>query len=406
MKTWHVVALSAVLGIVVGFGIAVARIQLAPWDGTPAGVKALHSLPGRDTRLDASHRPKVAVDREVFDYGVMDSQVDGKHVFLVSNIGSAPLTLTEGVRSCKCTKFEIAKTALQPGETTKVTMEWTAKSIDGPSRNSVTIKTNDPEKRVVDLVVTGRVTTAIKVLPPELDITRVQAGQPAAAQVRLLGYLPEGFRILQQDFSDPKTAEYFDAKIERMTAAQMAALKEPGPGDLPGSEKVVKCAYVVDVTVKPGLPVGAFRQILRLKTDAKTVPAISIAVRGLIVSEDVVVLGAGVQAGVLDIDVVSPEKETSRRLILLAQGPHYKQLNFQLLEVIPDVLKVEIGKTVPLSGKSGTQTPLVIRIPMDSRPVNCLGSPDTPMGRVRLKTNHPDPKAGELEIRVRFAVEG
>jgi len=347
------------------------------------------------------------VDREVYDYGVMDSQVDGKHVFLLSNIGSTLLTLTKGEQGCKCTKFEIDKTALQPAETAKVTMEWSAKSLDGMFRNHVTIHTNDPAKRLLDLVVTGRVTTAIKVLPPELEFTRVQAGQSAPpAQIRLLGYLPQGFRILQHEFSDAKTAEYFEVKIERMTAAQMEALKEPAPKDQPGSEKVVKCGYFADVTVKPGLPVGPFRQILRLKTDAKTVPAISIAVRGLIVSEDVVVMGGGVQAGVLDIDVVSPEKETSRRLILLAQGPHYKQLNFQLLEVIPDVLKVEIGKTVPLSAKSGTQTPLVIRIPKDSRPVNCLGSPEAPMGRVRLKTNHPNPKAGELEIRVRFAVEG
>ena len=139
----------------------------------------------------------------------MDSQVDGKHVFLLSNVGSAPLTLTEGERGCKCTKFEISKTALQPGETTKVTMEWTAKTIDGLFRNHVTVKTNDPEKRVVDLVVTGRVTTAIKVLPPELDFTRVQAGQPATGQVRLLGYLPEGFRILQQDFVDPEDRRVF-----------------------------------------------------------------------------------------------------------------------------------------------------------------------------------------------------
>ena len=395
MKSWHVVVLSVVVGVGLGIGATLLRLKLAPWDGTAEGAMGRQSdaSPSQEA-LTGARAPKVKVDKEEYDYGMMDSQSEGHHDFKVTNVGEGTLTLEKGDKGCKCTEFSIEKTRLKPGESAKVTMKWLAKSVEGQLRNRVTVKTNDPDRPRVELTVTGTVRVAISTLPDEVDFTRVEAGKPATMAVRVVGHLPEGFRIKKHEYVEPKFAEYFDVKITPMTEAQVKA------------EKDAKSGYVADVIVKAGLPVGSFRQILRLTTDLKTTPTVSIPVRGSVVSEDIVMVGRGLSGGLLDIDVVSPEKETERKLTLIARGPHYKEMSFQVLEVYPDVLKVEIGKTVALSGEPGNQTPLTIRIPKDSRSVNCLGFEQSPMGRILLNTNHPSPEARKLLIRVRFAIEG
>jgi hypothetical protein len=395
MKSWHVVVLSVVVGVGLGIGATVLRLASATWDGTAEGAREGRTIAAPPQEMQAGARsPKVSVDKPEYDYGVMDSQSEGHHDFKLTNVGEAALTLEKGDKSCQCTEFSIEKARLKPGESTKVTMKWLAKSVEGALRNRVTVKTNDPDRPRVELTVTGKVTVAISTLPEEVDFTRVEAGKPATMAVRVVGHLPQGFRVEKHAFVEPKYAEYFDVKIQPMTEAQVKA------------EKDAKSGYVADVIVKAGLPVGTFRQILRLTTNLKTTPTVSIPVRGSVVSDDIVMIGRGLSGTLLDVDVVSPEKETARKLTLIARGPHYKKMSFQVLDVYPDVLKVEIGKTVELSGEPGTQTPLTIRIPKDSRSVNCLGFEHSPMGRILLNTNHPSKEAKEVLIRVRFAVEG
>ena len=410
MKTWHVVAFAVVLGTGIGFGATRLRVWLAPWDGTPAGVLESQTTPTPSYRQLMSERgPKVSVDAESFEYGMLDSQTPGRHDFLVSNIGTGVLTLTKGEATCKCTKYEIAKTELKPGESTKVTMEWTAKGMDGPFRNRATIHTNDPRRNLVELTVTGRVTTAIKAEPETVDFARVQVGQAATARIRLLGFLPEGFRIEKQEFLEPKYADHFEVKIHRMTSEELANQKPPTFEGMPSLTKDVKCGYTAELTVKPGLPVGTFRQQLRLTTNVKTTPMVTIPIGGLVVSEDIAVVGYGFDRAtqVLDLGVIGAEKDTTRTLTLFATGPHSRQIEFQLAEVSPkDVLDVHVGKRVDLTGKPGTQTQLTVRVPKGTRPVNCSGSEESPMGRILLKTNHPTAEAGTLLIRVRLVVAG
>ncbi len=176
---------------------------------------------------------------------------------------------------------------------------------------------------------------------------------------------------------------------------------------LPGEKvpKQITCGYIAELTVKDGLPVGAFRQLLRFTTNVKTVPSLTIPIAGSVVSEDFVVMGADYKDGVLNIGVVSRGQENRRDLQILASGPHYKAVDFQIVEVNPkDSLVVELGKPVEALAKTGTVTPLVVRIPKGSRQVDCLGTEQSPMGRILLKTNHPSPGAGTLLIRVKFAV--
>ncbi|MGQ9574643.1 MAG: DUF1573 domain-containing protein [Thermoguttaceae bacterium] len=395
MRTWPVVVLAAVLGVGAGFGLTALRIKSAPWDGTAAGSRLTPSTPPPASGVFGNRPvPKVEVDHDSYDFGVMDSLLKGSHVFQFKNAGRALLTLTKGPTSCRCTVAQMEKAELQPGESAGVTLEWTAKTSEGPYRESVVIETNDPERPRVTLTVHGEVTTAIQVNPSELVFSALSPEQSAVGTVNLLGRLPEPFAIEGHELVDPKFAGCYEVTIEPLKGAELAAEK-------------AQSGYALHVKIKPGLPTGAFRQVIRVKTNVKTVPTIDIPVKGSIVSDEVLILGGkdwAPQASLLSIETVDNRKDTVQELTILVRGSYCDKVKFEIVEVWPALLQVEIGQTVQTPNKSESRTPLIIRIPKNSPPANHLGSEQGKLGRILLRTNHPS--ASTLLVRVRFAIEG
>ena len=58
------------------------------------------------------------VDQVEYDFGTMERESRKSHRFTIRNEGKGSLVLKKGDTTCRCTKFEIAKTELAPGETT------------------------------------------------------------------------------------------------------------------------------------------------------------------------------------------------------------------------------------------------------------------------------------------------
>ncbi len=127
--------------------------------------------------------------------------------------------------------------------------------------------------------------------PPELIFSRVTAGQSAAGQVRLWCNLPEP-RLEIRDFklTRPDCAKYFDVKLEPLPAAEIR------------QEHHAHSGVLVRVAVKPGLPQGPFQQTILLRTNLKSVPEVTIPIRGAVASQ-IAIAGPGWDAdrGLLDL---------------------------------------------------------------------------------------------------------
>jgi len=103
-------------------------------------------------QADAGQKfPRVKVDEPHHNFGRMERGREKSHKFVIRNIGDAPLTLTVGQTSCKCTLSEVESGAIPPGESTHVKIEWSAKADQGPFRQTATIHTNDPQQPDVEL---------------------------------------------------------------------------------------------------------------------------------------------------------------------------------------------------------------------------------------------------------------
>lgn len=65
--------------------------------------------------------------------------------FKFTNTGDSPLVITEVKTSCGCTASNYQKTAIQPGETSKITVDYNAKKL-GAFSKTISVFTNAAEQ--------------------------------------------------------------------------------------------------------------------------------------------------------------------------------------------------------------------------------------------------------------------
>ncbi len=392
MRIAVTVIIALVLGIGAGIGTANLRLRSSAWDGNPAARGDFRHL----SRLDGSEAGGKAQFSELeFDFGAMDISAEGSHAFRITNVGKGPLQIEAGDTSCGCTLSEIEHTELAPGQATEVTVTWRADGKIGPYRHTATVLTSDPEQSRVTLTVSGRITQAVRVVPQELAFGQLAVGEAAGGEVELFCHLDEPLEVVNWEFSEPEEAQFFDVTIEPLDEAAIE------------SDPDAKSGVRVRVALKPGLPQGAFRQTIRLKTNLDEVPEVAVPVRGNLAGDiSIVAIGSGWEAdhNMLMLGTVRAAAGVRRQFLLVVRGPHRDSVAFEPVRVFPDWLEVEVGKASQIGGGTVTQTPLWIAIPQGAPPAVHLGSEQGEMGEVRLKTNHP--KTPELRIRLRFAVEG
>lgn len=98
----------------------------------------------------AQNGPRIQVDKEVHDYGTIAQGANGECAFVVTNIGDAPLILTNCKGSCGCTVPKCDTTPIPPGQKSTVSVRYDTKRT-GPINKSVTITSNavnEPDKIV------------------------------------------------------------------------------------------------------------------------------------------------------------------------------------------------------------------------------------------------------------------
>ena len=409
MRTCLAVFLAILVGVALGAGTAVLRVRSVAWDGGPEGdspIFADHAwrmVPGKSGQspfegptpsTTAASGPKVVVDREEFDFGSMDASEEGSHDFVLTNTGRSPLKLSSMKTSCRCTVSVLDKDEIAPGKSTKVALKWKAKEVVGAYRQTARISTNDPDRPVVSLTISGEITVAVRSDPPELVFSQIPPGEQASGEVRLWCHLAgPALEVLDFKLSDQDIAKYF--AVEHTPLSSQRVQREKG----------AKSGVLLHVEVKPGLPQGPFQQTILLRTNLESNPAMVVPIKGQI-GETITVAGPdwNRNRGVLNFGVVSRAAGAQRRLLLFVHGSHCNEVKFTPVRVVPDLIQVQVGETAMGGGSPISQTPLIIQIPAGSRSISLLGPAEGELGEIVLKSTHP--AVPQVRILVRFAVEG
>ncbi|MDD4786002.1 MAG: DUF1573 domain-containing protein, partial [Pirellulales bacterium] len=242
MRLTLVFLLAAILGTASGAGLAAWRFFAHPIMPPLARVDELPA--GDESASVPKAHPEVEVVEEDYFFGSMANHMVASHEFEFRNVGTAPLKLTKGQTTCKCTLSDIGDGVIPAGASGVVKLEWSGQDIVGPYAQTATIITNDPHRPAVHLRIHGEMTAKVRLFPEELVYSSITAGQSAIASARLYSYMP-------------KPLEITGAEVEPPDHFQIAY--SPLPPDEVSQEKYAKCGYLVTVTAKPGLPLGPFR---------------------------------------------------------------------------------------------------------------------------------------------------
>jgi hypothetical protein len=380
------IVLAIVLGLVSGLGLTVIELGASP-TGTVQADFLVNSGQG-----PAGRRPHIVVDKEEFDFGTMEHDTTQSHKFTVRNDGEAPLKLTDGGVSCgRCTSFSIAKAELQPGEESTVEVQW--KGINGgPFRQSANLNTNDPLRSNVSFTITGKVLSSYRFSPDDLDFSNLSAAASPTVDLHLFSYQGSGLAVLSHELVEAGTADNFDVQIK------------PMPADVLATDPDAKSGIVVQVKVKPGLPLGLIRQKIRLRLNLPDNPVVEVPVEANVVS-DMQVIGRDdwdAMRGALNLGTFPSREGAKTELFLLARGPHRHELKPKVHEVTPDYLKVTIGKVTDMAGGESVRIPLTVAIPPGAPAGVHLGNQQGELGDILIDTGDPDAKM--VHLRVRFAV--
>jgi len=158
------------------------------------------------------------------------------------------------------------------------------------------------------------------------------------------------------------------------------------------------------ITIKSGLPQGALRQTITLTTNLADRATIALPIQGNVVSA-INLFGPGwdSETKVLDIGTVSHKEGGKRNLTILVRGSRAQSVQFEVLETQPSTLSAVLATPQFLRGASAMQTTLTVQIPPNSPPGRFVGTPDSPFGRIRIRTTHPE--IPELLVFVSFVIE-
>lgn len=423
-NAWIVAAVATVVGITIGGATAVSELLLQPLQiGEMAIVSSLSSGPA----------PKLITPEINFDFGRMVVGEKGSHEFAFSNEGEAPLELTKGATSCKCTISGLEQTVIAPGETANVKLEWKANpgGPGGDFRQTALIMTNDPLRPEVTLTIQGKSFAMWDPFPSGLVFTDLQTDAVASATAKVITQgerAPELVSVRVSEESNVVTNPVEQADDEVARAAEMpdspyfTATAEPLPREVFAGINGATGGFLLTVTTVPPLPIGQMTKQLELvftipegESDAadgdRFIPPSEPEggwLAKLTVQANVVgplgIAGAqwDAEREIVRIGSLSTAIGGQTKLFLTAKGPHREAVRPVVKEVVPASMKVEVGEPSAIGEGVVVRIPLSISIPAGSPTCNHLGSQQGGLGRIVLETGHPD--VPELTIPVRVAV--
>lgn len=387
------VSLTVVVATVLGavLGVALARMQVGPVDHTlapPMNDAPAPATDGPEVKAPRVGAPRLEIDEKAFDFGVMQRGATMSHEFVFRNTGDADLWLEVGSTTCKCTAALALDKPIKPGESAPIKMQWIAKVLSGPFSQRATIHTNDPKNSVVELTVEGSVVERSGLDPSEFRLGKITDNQESKASVYLASYVEEGLEVTATISEDCQKPELFELSVETVPVEE-----------LPFEE--AKSGVRIDLTVKPGLPIGHLTEWVKVATNQEEIGEMLIPALGS-VEGDITLHGRlwSNALGVINLGKVSSQKGLETEVLVSFKGDHSDDAEVRVGRLDPDWLEVEIGEAKKI--RAGvTHVPMTLRVPTGRPPVirteSGQGEGDA---RIQLLTNHPS--TPEIDVRVRF----
>ena len=129
--------------------------------------------------------PKIVFEETEYDFGTVERGTKVTHYFVFKNAGDEPLEIKQVRATCGCTAALATKKVLQPGEEGKIKTTFNSRGYAGKIAKRVIVKTNDPDNPVINLIITGKVQVAYRVLPGFVSFGLVRPDSTPSETVKI-----------------------------------------------------------------------------------------------------------------------------------------------------------------------------------------------------------------------------
>ena len=233
--------------------------------------------------------------------------------------------------------------------------------------------------------------------PQQFDLGRVSTDAPSEASVVLMAFDQAELEVsAEAPTRDGQTLPY------RVQVEPLIRKDFPDPK--------AEAAVRITLVAEPGMPVGVLHDWVRLQTNLPSAESQQVPVYGR-VEGDLSVRGYGWSAdnGVLTLGMVDSDIGRKANLRISMKGSTVGA-NLSITEVEPPELRATLGQGQVIR-EGVVHVPLTVEVPAGTRPMVRLqtgrkpdGTYQHPEGLIRLECDSPG--APQLELRVRFAVQG
>ena len=164
---------------------------------TPPGPTAAPSAAPAD-----SNGPMIAFDQKVYNFGASWAGEPVKHVYIVTNIGNAPLEISRVHPSCGCTTAGNFSTNIEPGKTGTISIQFDNTHYSGAVTKTIDVFSNAKNSPRTQLTLHGTVKKALEITPLQAVITaQDDTTVPASTTVKIVNN-----RDMPVTISDPVSA--------------------------------------------------------------------------------------------------------------------------------------------------------------------------------------------------------
>lgn len=223
----------------------------APPAPAPPAVPAAAAAPATPA---AGGAPKISCEAPVFDFGSTEEETIN-HGFVLRNIGSATLEITNIKAACGCTTTQLDTMSLEPGREVTLNSVLSLKGRQGKQTKTIAVETNDPETPVLTLTLTGTAIPSITVDPENLNLGRIEDDEPRSTTFTVKAN-KEGlsFKLVSVEVDGLPFMEHSITEVE------------------PGKE------YRVDLNSNGPIPVGMHTGRIVVRTDTLERPVLWVSI--------------------------------------------------------------------------------------------------------------------------------
>ncbi|MFN0198245.1 MAG: DUF1573 domain-containing protein [Planctomycetaceae bacterium] len=330
--------------------------------------------PAPDISASGPH-PKAVVDQTTYNFGVMETKTTGEHVFIVRNEGEAPLSLRRGTSTCMCTRFDILKKEVLPGESAEIKVDWKPATENKVFEQSLVLKTNDPKQTEIRLSVTGSVETRLVMSPVSPWTVTYHGKEPHTVYGNLLSKLLKEVEIIGVDVEHPELMK--------------VNLTPLSPDDELIKDKGNLCGYKIEVILSPEIPAGPINERATIRTSVSGHEQITIELTGNRTGPIRIIPTFGVRWNQEKSFIILgqfPSTDGKKAILTMIVGELDEEFTMSDIEISPTTMKFSIEKDTKPAAAGHQRFILTFEVPANG-PIQSR-TRENP-ATVKVRTNHP-----------------